>query len=430
MEKIDALVVGAGVVGVTAALALQQRGLKVFILDQQAPGRGCSFGNAGLIVPTGFPLSAQYRVFDLPAQFLKASSPATLDWVSLPTLLPWAIQYAKSSRGDRVKHITSLLHQFGHGAIRSYELLLRSDLPPITRRGYLVVHLSTSEAEAAIRFNAIRSSLGAAVRMLSNENLAEMEPAIGGLRARATFIEQAAHVTNPSAFVVRLAEVFLKRGGVFRCERVESLELKGNRAVVVRGAREKNYSTGAVVLATGAHVNRLLAGNSHKIPLIAERGYHLELEVEPGFLSRPLSLPSLGVVLTPSERGARIAGLSHFGSPGLKPQPHLLLAALDRLRKMLPTLKPRPGSQVWSGERPATPDSVPIVEQVPNHHRLFVATGHGHGGLTLGAVTAQIVADLVTGKGSPYASHLSSQRFSIGRKSLRGCAFESTTREK
>ncbi|WP_194473355.1 FAD-binding oxidoreductase [Bradyrhizobium sp. CCBAU 51753] len=412
MEKIDALIVGAGVVGVTAALALQQRGLKVLILDQHAPGQGCSFGNAGVIAPTGFPLNAQFRVSELPAQFLKASSPAALDWASVPRLLPWAVEYAKATRPDRVKRNTSLLHDLGREALRSYELLLRTDLPPINRRGYLVVHLSTSEAQAATSLNSIRTSLGAAVRMLSDADLVKMEPVIGGLTRCATFIERAAHVTNPAAFVVKLAEVFVQRGGVLRCERVQNLECKGSGEVLVRGARE-SYSPETVVLATGANAKQLLAHCGHRIPLIAERGYHLELDVEPGFISRPLSLPSLGAVLTPSERGARIAGLSHFGWPGLKPRPQLLSSALGRVRKLLPTLKPRPGCQVWSGERPATPDSVPIVEQVPGHRRIFVVTGHGHGGLSLGAVTARIVADLVTGNASPYARRLNSERFGL-----------------
>ncbi|MCA6113280.1 FAD-dependent oxidoreductase, partial [Bradyrhizobium cenepequi] len=101
MEKIDAVIVGAGVVGVTAALALQQRGLKIMLLDQQAVAQGCSFGNAGVIAPSAFPLSAQYRIGDLPAAVLKVNSPAALDWASAPRLLPWGFQYGKATRPDK-----------------------------------------------------------------------------------------------------------------------------------------------------------------------------------------------------------------------------------------------------------------------------------------------------------------------------------------
>ncbi|UVO35702.1 FAD-binding oxidoreductase [Bradyrhizobium arachidis] len=410
MKKIDAIVVGAGVVGVTAALALQQRGLKVIILDQGPPGQGCSFGNAGVISPTGFPLSAYYRAFNLPTQLLKVSSPATVDWASVPRLLSWGIKYAKATRPDEVRRDTALLHELARHALSSYELLLGADLPPINRRGYLLVHLSESEVRRAISSNSIRTSHGAAVRLLSNAELVEMEPVVRGLRTGATFVEQAAHVTDPAAFVGSLATVFVQRGGLLQCERVLTVESKTNGDVIVRGARA-NYFPSMVVLATGAYVNQLLVRCGHKIPLIAERGYHVELDVEPGFIRRPITLPSLGAVLTPSERGARIAGLSHFGSPGFKARTQLLSSALERIRKRIPALKPRFGCQIWSGERPATPDSVPIVEQVPAHCRLFVVTGHGHAGLSLGAVTARILADLVTGKVSGYSSQLSSERF-------------------
>ncbi|WP_164935199.1 FAD-dependent oxidoreductase [Bradyrhizobium zhanjiangense] len=414
-NKVDAVVVGAGVVGVTAALALQQCGLAVILLDQRSVARGCSFGNAGVIAPGAFPLSAQYRITDLPAMFLKPSSPAALDWASAPRLLPWALQYAKATRSD-VWHDTSLLHELCRDALPSYELLLGSDLPPISRRGYLAVHLSCAELAAANRLNSIRASLGVAIRMLSGPDLVELEPALGGLAARATFIKDAAHVVDPAAFVTTLADVFVRRGGLLCRDRVQVLESKGSGEITVRGALD-SYSPRAVVLATGAHANQLLPDCDYRIPLVAERGYHLELDVEPGFMTRPTAIPSLGVVFTPSQYGARIAGISHFGLPGFRARPELILSALDRVRKILPALRPRPGFEVWCGERAATPDSLPIVEQIPRHSSVFVSSGHGHLGLTLAAVTARIVADLVTGIFSSYSRQLSSQRFGLRSKS-------------
>ncbi|WP_409362772.1 NAD(P)/FAD-dependent oxidoreductase [Bradyrhizobium sp. CIR18] len=161
----------------------------------------------------------------------------------------------------------------------------------------------------------------------------------------------------------------MQRGGLFRCERVHNLECKANGKLTVRSSRD-TYLPETVIIATGAHANQMLAQCGHRIPLIAERGYHLELDVEPEFISRPLSLPNLGVVLAPSERGARIAGLSHFGLPGLRSRPRLLSSALDRAPKLLPMLSPRPGCRIWSGERAATPDSLPVVEQVPDQPRI------------------------------------------------------------
>ncbi|WP_271605575.1 NAD(P)/FAD-dependent oxidoreductase [Bradyrhizobium sp. CCBAU 11434] len=408
----DAVVIGAGVVGVTAALALQQRGLRVLLLEQHSVAQGCSFGNAGVIAPGAFPLGAYYRVLDFPAAFLKKRSPAALHWPSTPGLLRWGIQYAKATRRDIVSRHTRLLHELCREALYSYELLLGADLPTVNRCGYSAVHLAPDECECATRINLIRRSLGLAVQMLSGPDLIEMEPAIGHFAVGATFFEGSTHVIDPATFVASLATVFIQRGGLLRCDRILGLQTKENGVVTVRGAHD-NYSPKAVIIATGAHANRLLADCNHRVPLASERGYHLDLDVSPGFLRRPTALPGRGLILTPTRQGARIAGISHFGLPGFQARPELLLSALDSLHKRMPMLRPRPGSQVWSGERPSTPDSLPIVEQVPGHRSIFVSCGHGHLGLTLGAVTARVVADLVMGHSSSYLKYLSSLRFKL-----------------
>ncbi|WP_188131177.1 NAD(P)/FAD-dependent oxidoreductase [Paraburkholderia panacisoli] len=411
----DAIVVGAGVVGVTAALALQQRGMKVMMLDQQSVAQGCSFVSAGVIYPGAFPSGTYYRTPDFPAAFFKASSAAALDWRSVPGFLSWGIKYARATSSNMVWHATDLLHELCRDSLRSFEMLLGVDLPPINRCGYLAVHLSPYEVDRAIRLNTIHTSLGAAARIVSGGELTVLEPAmcrlaIGPKAADATYLEGSAHVTDPAAFVASLADVFVQRGGLLCVDTVQGLDSAGSGKVTVRCAREK-YLSGTVVLATGSRSNRLLAHFGHRIPLVAEMGYHLELDVEPGFISRPVSLQSLGVILTPSPRGARISGISHFGAPGFRGRPSLLLSALDRVREVLPMLRARPGFEVRSGERPATPDSLPVIERVSGHPSIFVSTGHGHLGLTLAAVSSRILADLVTDGSSIYSGELSSQRF-------------------
>ncbi|UVO35779.1 FAD-binding oxidoreductase [Bradyrhizobium arachidis] len=331
LDAIDALVVGAGIVGVTAALARQRRGLKVMLLDQQSVVQGCSLGNAGVIAPGAFPLSAQHRIADLPATFLKTKSPAALHWASAPRLLWWGMQYAMATRPDKVHHNTNLLHELCRDMLGSYELLLGSDLPPINRCGYMAIHLSSAELGEATRLNEVRTSLGVAARMISGRDLIEIEPAVGNLAIGATLIELAAHVTDPAAFGTNLADVFISRGGLLRCNRVRSMESKANGEVTVRGERE-DYSPGAVILAAGAHVNKLLADCGHQLSLASERGYHLELDVEPGFLTRPVGVPSLGVVLTPSQIGARFAGISIWLARIRRPAQTALIGARSHAR--------------------------------------------------------------------------------------------------
>ncbi|WMY11008.1 NAD(P)/FAD-dependent oxidoreductase [Paraburkholderia phenoliruptrix] len=417
----DAIVVGAGVIGVTAALALQERGLKVMLLDGQTVAQGCSSVNAGVIYQGAFPFSTYYRIPDLPAAFFSATAPAALDWRSAPSLLSWGVQYAKATRSDMVWHGTDLLHELCRNSLHAFGQLLGPDLPELNASGYLAVHLSDHELDRAKRLNSIRKSLGAAARMVSNADLVALEPAMCGLTTRhhavgASFLEGSVHVADPASFLSGLLEVFAQRSGIVRVDKVLGIESKGARGAIVRCGTE-NFSPRAVVLATGAGSNKLLADCNHRVPLLAEKGYELELDVERGFITRPVALPSFGLLLTPSQLGARISGLSHFGLPGFRARPGLLLSALQRLREIMPVLRPRSGFEVRSGERPATPDSLPIVERVPGHPCVFVSTGHGHLGFTLSAISSSILADMVTDGVSSYASELSSQRFRTSTRS-------------
>lgn len=413
MIETEALVIGAGIVGVTAALALQQRGQKVTVLDEYRPGEGCSYGNAGVITPSAFPLTAYYGILDVPRVLFTSESSAALDWSSAGTLLPWGARYAVATSCARVGHDTRLLHQLCAYAIPCYEQLVGADLPSVHRRGYLALHLSPAEVVSAGRLNAIRDSLGVAVEFLSSSReVAELEPSVAGICNGASLVSGAAHVTDPARFVRELAEIFVRRGGILRRDRVAELAETGSGTAKVSGAHCA-YTAGTVVVATGAHANVLLSNHGHRIPLVAERGYHLDLDVEPGFIRRPAALPGLGVILSPTDAGARIAGISHFGAPGCRPRPDLLVSALQRLRRLLPGLRARSDARVWSGERPATPDSLPVVERVRGTSSIFVTTGHGHTGLTLAAVTASVLADLVTRTPNRFSDCLSSERFRL-----------------
>jgi D-amino-acid dehydrogenase len=402
--------VGAGIVGVCAALALQQRGFHVKIIDPLGPGQACSFGNAGVITPSAFPLAASAPLAALPRLFLRPASPAALHFPSALALAPWFLQFVRATGAGRLQRDTATLHGLGADALRAYRALLGEDLPHVNRRGYLIVHLTEAEREAARRFDAIREALGARVRRLDAPELAALEPVFAGIGVGGTLVEDAAHVPDPAAFTAALFDVFLRRGGTYEADEVLRIERAGDGGTRLVG-RGSLHQPARAVLAAGAHTNRLLASAGLRIPLIAERGYHADLAPQAPAVTRPVAVPALGAVLTPTDRGVRFAGLSHFGLPGLPPRAQLMESALRRLGGIAHGAERRPGAAIWSGERPATPDSLPIVERVAGFDSLFVSTGHGHMGLTLAAVTGQMVADMACGVVPPLSKPLSSARF-------------------
>lgn len=407
----DTIVIGAGVVGVAAALALQARGAHVRIVDAQPPAQGCSYGNAGVIAVSSLPLSAGTPPAALPSLFLRRDSPATLHWPSVPALLGWGLHYVRACAPARVADSARTMHALALRAADAWRALL----PPNPRylrfdSGYLHLHLTAQEHDAANRFVAWRRELGASVDVLEPDDVARIEPALRGVGAGAALVHGAAHVSDPHGFVNEAFRVFIDRGGAYERDRIERIARAADGGVLLEGANGTRRVAPCVVLATGSRTNELLRTVGHRIPLVAERGYHVDLADGAPAVTRPVALPSVGVVLAQTERGYRLAGLSHFGRPGFTPRPSLMTATVAHLAALMPVAV-RPGATIWTGERPATPDSLPVVERVPTLPSLIVCSGHGHLGLTLSAVTGGIVADLACGTDAPDAAALGSARF-------------------
>lgn len=406
----NVLVVGAGIVGVCAALALQRRGLRTTLIDATGIAQGCSFGNAGVITPSAFPLTRMAPFRALPRLLLATGSPVTIEWKHALQLAGWFRHYAVATRHARAIADTKTLHDLARGALAGYEALLDRAMPSIERRGYLLVYLTPHERDAAVAVNRVRAALGVRVRDLTAAELNDLEPSLQGVGLGATLIEDAAHVGDPATFTQAVFTRFVERGGSYAQDEILRIERAHDGRAAVIG-RKATLEADKVVLCTGARANELLRGVGAAIPLIAERGYHVTLGDQGPQVSRPVGLPALGGVLSPVMGRTRLVGLSHFGPPGSPARPQRLADMARRLRAVLPTVSADPAAHVWSGERPASPDSLPIVDRVGGFESLFVCTGHGHTGLTLGAVTAELVAGLVCGDYPELARRLSLARF-------------------
>ncbi len=405
-----ALVIGAGVIGVSSALALRRRGLEVCLVDPSPVANGCSFGNAGVFGSILIPLSSGQSLRSIAGLFLSKTSPATIDAASLPGLASWGRQFLKATAPDRVRSGTVVLHDLCRQSIAAYRHLLDDPDLMADRPGCLHAFLSPQEAAAADPLIRHKQDIGVNIRKLTAAEVGTLEPSLAGVTQGATIMADAGHTPDPKGFVERLASVFTALGGKIVRDRI--VELKAHPTFPTVAVGEKDcYPADCVVIATGSRVNDLTRPLGYKLPLIAERGYHVEIELAAGVLTRPVIFPSTGAVLTPSVQGTRLVGLSHFGPPGVKARPELLKQLLARTSSGVLPMRVRDAAEVWSGERPTTPDSVPVIDRLPRHPNIVVNTGHGHGGLTLGGISGRLAADLLLGQGGPLLDALSARRF-------------------
>lgn len=396
-------VVGAGIIGLTTAHRLALEGHDVLLIAPEEEPHRASTGNAGTIATYAVdPVGTPGVLRDLPRLLFDPGSPLAIHRPSALSLVPW---------------LTRFLHQSLPGpAQRNREALARIVLDADSRwralgaalglgdlmhdRGALYVYDDAAAVARGAEAMKPRRALGAAVEMLDAEALYALEPALPrGRFAGAALFPGTLWLDDPAVVLARLQTST-------RATRVTGRVLSltpgrhGWQLMTDRGPVE----TEAVVLAAGAWSARLLRPIGIDIPLTAERGYHLEFDGEAP-LTRPTCPVTKGFYFTPMKGRLRAAGTVELGGIGAPPSPHRWDRLEQGVRSVFPDLPPP--SRRWMGLRPSIPDSLPVIGSVKPG--LICAFGHGHLGLTLAPMTAELVSRALEGE-SPLLP-LSPKRF-------------------
>ncbi|WP_161993498.1 NAD(P)/FAD-dependent oxidoreductase [Muricoccus nepalensis] len=390
-------VIGAGVVGVACARALQRAGLPVLLVDPAPPGSLCSAGNAGHIaIEAVSPLSRPGVLAGVPRMLTSPAGPLTLRARGVPSLLPWMLRFAAASRPSRVRAGTAALAALLGTAAADWRAALDApDLAPLLRReGAVAVTETPAGLAAARREAAVMSAHGVRVEALEPGEVAELVPALVAPVTGGQFFPDAMHAVNPQRLVRDLGARFAAEGGAVLAQPATGFAREGGRVTALRTAAGETPVAG-VVLAAGLASAALAPGLGLALPLTAERGYHAMLPAEAAALPCPVSFAERGFIATPMEHGLRLAGTVELGAGGRAPDWSRADILVRHARDLFGGA-PEAASR-WTGDRPTLPDYLPAIGRAPGLANAVVATGHQHLGLTLAAVTARIVAALVAG---------------------------------
>jgi D-amino-acid dehydrogenase len=392
-------VVGAGIVGVCAALYLQRDGHRVTLIDRQGPGEGASKGNAAVIAAEScVPVATPGILWRVPGMLMDPLGPLAIRWRYLPRLAPWLWEFVKASSPARVEEISGALRPLLTQAVDSYVPLLKNaGIEDMLRRtGWLGVYESERKFAAAQPDLALQRRRGVQMQVLPAEEIRQFEPCLAPIYKHAVYFPENAYVTNNYRLVQALAESLVRGGGAVLKEDVRDFEIGPNGPTHVVTDRTR-HAVDAVAITGGAWSKALARRLGHRPLLDTERGYHVMFP-NPGVAPRlPIYSGDYSFAVTPLEHGLRFAGTVELG--GLEAPPNYARAQVlvERGRRMFPQLN-ETGRTEWMGFRPSMPDSVPVISGSDKHRNAVFAFGHGHIGLTLGAVTGRLVADLVAGR--------------------------------
>jgi D-amino-acid dehydrogenase len=398
-EAYRVAVIGAGVVGACIAYTLQRRGVPVTLIDRDEPGRGCSYGNSGAISPGSVaPLAMPGILKSVPGMLLDPESPLRLPLPYLPRALPWLARFVAASRPDAVRDAAARLAALHAGAVNAHMALASEIGVPelIVQRGHL--HLYPDEAALAKDAGGwrLREQYGYRFERLDRSGILDLEPAIGPRYTIGMFLADHATVLNPFRYVQAMVSAFQARGGrVLRTESSAPSRTADGGWQLRMGGTAQAFRR--VVVATGAWSPALLRPLGIRLNLESQRGYHVQFQGASATISRTVVLADRKVFVTPMEEGLRVGGTVEIAGLSRPADPRRG-QVLERIaRANFDGLDSAPTVH-WMGHRPCMPDSVPFVGPVPGQPGLWLATGHGHLGLTDSVNTARRIADDMLGQ--------------------------------
>jgi len=396
-------VLGAGIVGISCALALQRRGFQVRLLDRRGPGEETSAGNAGILSYSNItPLANPALLPRLHRLLLNLDDDFRLHYPHLLPLLPWLLRFVSRCRRKTFLHdgaamslLTSAsieLHNQWILQARAQDLLNQGGILKLyrSRKTFLCDQL---ERELMQRC-AVRHTL------LDAQQAYELEPDLKRIFVQAVLIDESLSIRDPEQLCKRYAQMFIDTGGEVARATVQSLrETSGGWELTTDQAVE---ATPALVVCMGAWTPGLLGQLGYANPLAIERGYHTVFAAAEGVeLTRPIFDVDASYVMAPMVAGLRVTSGTNLTHRETRPDPRQLARVIPRVHEAFP-LAAELLREPWMGRRPTLPDTLPVIGPAPRHENLWFAFGHSHMGLTLGPITGQLIANFICGDEQPF----------------------------
>ncbi len=400
MKSTDVVVLGAGIVGVSAALHLQARGREVTLIDRAgAAGQETSFGNAGLIersslIPYLFPRD--------PARLVKYAlnllPEAHYHFSALPAVGPWLLRYWRASAPARVARNIEARRPLIENSLSEHEALIQQAGAGELLRKNGWIKLFRSEETLAVGFaDAERlRGYGLHIDSLDSSGIAALEPDFAPIAGGVHYRDTAA-IVDPAALSKAYADLFVSRGGRLLAGDARSLSQEADGRWRLATA-EGPLVAGAAAVTLGPWSDAIYGPLGYCIPLGWKRGYHMHYAAKEGVrLNHTILDADVGYLLAPMRRGIRLTSGAEFARRDAPPTPVQIEICEPTARRLLPLgerLDPAP----WRGARPCLPDMLPIVGPAPRHKGLWFDFGHAHHGLTLGPVCGRLLAEMMTGE--------------------------------
>ena len=384
-------VIGAGVVGCAIARELAAQGRRIVLLDRAAPATaGASFGNVGHIATEQVEtLPSKQLLLGFWRELFAFDGPLDIPLRRVMSLTPWFARFAVAAfrQEANTRHLAPLVRDAANALARALNEIGRSNL--LRRNGHYAVWLDEGANIRAARAATAATGLGVHTEPAPSELLRGVSSA--GHTAAGLWFPDTAHVLDPADVARAFADDAVQHGARVQQVEVRALQPRGDAIDIT--TESTTFTVNTAIVCAGVWSTPLLRAFGLRAPLEAERGYHVELPGHAPVADAPIVYSDQKVVVTPMAGRLRASSYLELAGRDAPPDPRKPARLRAKLRDLGYTCDPHGPS--WMGARPTLPDYLPGIGRTPGPHNLFYAVGHQHLGLTLAAVTAEVMGDLV-----------------------------------
>lgn len=394
-------IIGGGIIGLCSAWFLRKAGYEVTVLDKGDFTDGCSYGNAGMIVPSHIiPLAAPGVIRKGLSWLFDPSSPLAIKPDFDLGLIRWLFAFYLSATPKKVNRATPHLAAINLLSKALYQqLTLEAELDfQLKEKGILMLYKSAKTEKEELKLADIANGMGIRAQAFSSAEVAKFDPNITYDIKGAIYFPGDAHI-HPGGFMSALKSV-LKQQGVrlISNKRVDQIQSSGKKIKSI-SSNGASFSFDQYLICSGVWSNELVKKLGINIPLVSGKGYSFMVDNDLG-----LHIPSLlldhKVSVTPMEDKLRFGGTMELGKPNAKIKTQRLRGIVGAIQQYYPQLKvemPK-NADIWCGHRPCSPDGLPFIGKLNGMENLTVATGHGMMGLSLGPATGKLVSQVIKGE--------------------------------
>ncbi len=400
MRNNNVVVIGAGIAGLSTSYYLNKAGLNVTVLDRDDGNDNCSYGNAGLIVPSHFmPLASPGMIVKAIKMMLKAESSFYIKPRFDKELIAWGWNFRKASTAKHAEESAPVLKEL---LLANRDLLVELEQQEaldfgLQRKGLLM--LCNSEKGFKEEKEVVRKAnqLGMAAKMLSADEVNEMEPHIDMNIIGAGYYPEDAHF-HPGLLMNQLKAKLKERGVKFRFH-TEVMDLEKDSEVItgVKTADGNFYDCSGVVICAGSWSSMLARRLDISMPMQAGKGYSITVQNPDRSPQNCMMFTEAYVAVTPMNGALRFAGTMEMAGLDKSINQNKINALIKSVCQYLPefSVEDLRRHDIWVGLRPCSPDGLPYVGKLTQYDNVYISTGHAMLGMSLGLISGKIISNLI-----------------------------------